>query len=134
MEIDSAELKKRFDTALALISEQAENQGIWFVAQTAPEAYLQQELRRLHEVIEGKSQEQCGREALVKVFDIKEVEGRPDLKSAEQALLAEFRIENVEKLLGEVGLYRFANQLRDRVYRATRLIIYYNMLKDRIDG
>lgn len=32
--------------------QQAEDEGLWFVAQTAPEAHLQQELRRLHAVIE----------------------------------------------------------------------------------
>lgn len=31
---------------------QAEDAGLWFVAKTAPEAYLQQELRRIHAVIE----------------------------------------------------------------------------------
>ncbi len=32
--------------------EQAEDEGLWFEAQSAAEAYLQQELRRLHKVIE----------------------------------------------------------------------------------
>ncbi len=36
----------------ALVNEQAEDEGLWFVAQTASEAYLQQELRRLHAAIE----------------------------------------------------------------------------------
>jgi hypothetical protein len=36
----------------ALVDEQAEDEGLWFIAQTAPEAYLQQELRRLHAAIE----------------------------------------------------------------------------------
>ena len=35
-----------------LIDKQAEDEGLWFVAQTASEAYLQQELRRLHVVCE----------------------------------------------------------------------------------
>jgi len=35
-----------------IVSEQAEDEGLWFVAQTASEAYLQQELRRLHAAIE----------------------------------------------------------------------------------
>jgi hypothetical protein len=38
-----------------LVDEQAEDAGLWFVAQTAPEAYLQQELRRLHREIEGST-------------------------------------------------------------------------------
>jgi len=35
-----------------LIDKQAEDEGLWFIAETAPEAYLQQELRRLHGAIE----------------------------------------------------------------------------------
>ena len=38
--------------ARKVCSEQAEDEGLWFEAETAPEAYLQQELRRLHAVIE----------------------------------------------------------------------------------
>lgn len=37
----------------AVVNEQAENDGLWFIAKTAAEGYLQQELRRLHAVIEG---------------------------------------------------------------------------------
>lgn len=36
----------------ALVDEQAKDDGLWFEALTAPEAYLQQELRRLHKAIE----------------------------------------------------------------------------------
>jgi len=35
-----------------LMNEQAEDEGLWFVAKTAPEAYLQHHLRRLHDAIE----------------------------------------------------------------------------------
>ena len=35
-----------------LVEKQASDEGLWFVAKTAPEGYLQQELRRLHTVIE----------------------------------------------------------------------------------
>ena len=35
-----------------IVNRQAEDEGLWFVALTAPEAYLQQELRRLHAAIE----------------------------------------------------------------------------------
>jgi hypothetical protein len=38
--------------ALRLVRTQAEDEGLWFDAQTAPEAYLQQELRRLHAAVE----------------------------------------------------------------------------------
>ena len=39
-------------TAQELVNQQAEDEGLWFIAETAPEAYLQQELRRLHAVVE----------------------------------------------------------------------------------
>ena len=42
-------------TLLELVNQQAEDEGLWFDATTAPEAYLQQELRKLHVAIEGKS-------------------------------------------------------------------------------
>ena len=35
-----------------LIDKQAKDEGLWFQAKTAPEAYLQQELRKLHALIE----------------------------------------------------------------------------------
>ena len=39
-------------TALELVRQQAEDDGLWFQAQTSAEAYLQQELRKLHAAIE----------------------------------------------------------------------------------
>ncbi len=39
--------------AQTIVDEQAEDEGLWFHAITAPEAYLQQELRRLHAAIEA---------------------------------------------------------------------------------
>lgn len=36
-----------------LVDDQAEDDGLWFKAVTAAEAYLQQELRRLHAAIEN---------------------------------------------------------------------------------
>ena len=50
---DLAELTVQRDAVLALVNSQAEDEGLWFIAATAPEAYLQQELRKLHAVIEG---------------------------------------------------------------------------------
>ena len=38
---------------LAIVLGQAEDAGLWFQARTAPEAYLQQELRRLHAAVEA---------------------------------------------------------------------------------
>lgn len=47
-------LKAKTDTERlqSLVDKQAEDEGLWFAAQTAPEAYLQQELRKLHEAID----------------------------------------------------------------------------------
>ena len=36
----------------SMVDEQAEDEGLWFEADTAPEAYLQQELRKLHAEVE----------------------------------------------------------------------------------
>jgi hypothetical protein len=35
-----------------IVDEQAGDEGLWFMAQYASEAYLQQELRRIHAAIE----------------------------------------------------------------------------------
>jgi len=44
-------------TALfVLVGVQALDDGLWFEAATAPEAYLQQELRRLHAAVEALSE------------------------------------------------------------------------------
>ena len=40
----------------SVVDEQAEDEGLWFDAKTAPEGYLQSELRRLHKVIEAAQQ------------------------------------------------------------------------------
>ena len=47
LEAEKAEL-------VELVQEQAEDEALWFITVNAAEAYLQQELRRLHAVIEGK--------------------------------------------------------------------------------
>ena len=47
------DLLERLALIQALVDKQAEDGGLWFVAQTAPEAYLQDELRKLHAIIEG---------------------------------------------------------------------------------
>ena len=39
----------------ALVDTQAEDEGIWFVADTGPEAYLQAALRKLHATIEERA-------------------------------------------------------------------------------
>jgi len=46
-------MEEKLEEILALVNEQAEDEGLWFRAVTAPEAYLQQELRKLHMLIES---------------------------------------------------------------------------------
>lgn len=55
----------------ALVDEQANDDGIWFIAQTGPEAYLQQELRRLHALIEGVTPDDCARSLLARAGEEK---------------------------------------------------------------
>ena len=55
-------LEAERDAPLKLVAEQAEDEGLWFMAQTAPEAYLQQELRKLHAAIEGDAAMLTGKE------------------------------------------------------------------------
>lgn len=43
------------DAAIAVVEDQARDEGLWFVAPTASEAYLQAALRRLHAAIEAAS-------------------------------------------------------------------------------
>jgi hypothetical protein len=49
------EAAERLSRLLAIVDAQAEDEGLWFIVSTAPEAYLQQELRRLHAAIEEPS-------------------------------------------------------------------------------
>ena len=58
-------LRERLDVAMGTVSAQALDEGLWFEAETAPEAYLQDALRTLHEVVEGSSREECANAALV---------------------------------------------------------------------
>lgn len=46
---------KRLAAIRALVDEQAEDGMLWFNAETAPEAYLQAALRKLHELIESET-------------------------------------------------------------------------------
>jgi len=45
--------KAREEAVRAAANAQAEDDGLWFMAQTAPEAYLQRALRFLHSIVEG---------------------------------------------------------------------------------
>jgi len=51
--------KEKIKIIKGIVKEQTDNDALWFDAQYATEAYLQQELRRLHEAIEGKSSKEC---------------------------------------------------------------------------
>lgn len=46
-------LRARVAAIQAVVDEQAEDDGLWFRAQYATEAYLQRALRHLHAVVEG---------------------------------------------------------------------------------
>jgi len=61
MAAHAAGMKKQRDCIQAIVDQQAEDEGLWFMAQTAPEAYLQEQLRLLHRVIEGQGQESEGK-------------------------------------------------------------------------
>ena len=50
---ENARLKDELAKLRQMVAQQAEDEGLWFNAATAPEAYLQQELRRLHAAVEG---------------------------------------------------------------------------------
>jgi hypothetical protein len=43
------------DEILTVVEQQAEDKALWFIADLIVEAYFQQELRRLHAVIERES-------------------------------------------------------------------------------
>lgn len=46
------DIEAKLNAIRECVNEQAEDYGLWFEAETAAEAYLQMELRRLHSVIE----------------------------------------------------------------------------------
>jgi len=51
-QIYAAQLKADLAKIQTIVDEQAEDEGLWFRAETAPEAYLQEALRWLHAAIE----------------------------------------------------------------------------------
>ena len=48
-----AEERQRWRAVRDVVAEQVQDGGVWFTAQTAAEAYLQQELRKLHAAVEA---------------------------------------------------------------------------------
>lgn len=51
------------DAVTRIVNEQAEDEGLWFEAPSAPEGYLQAELRRLHAAIEALAHERSAEAA-----------------------------------------------------------------------
>src|SRR5438034_358556 len=49
-----AEERKRWRTVQQVVDQQAEDEVLGFTARTAPEAYLQQELRKLHAAVKRR--------------------------------------------------------------------------------
>ena len=47
-----------------LATEQAKNEGLWFRSVYVTEDILQRALRQLHELIEGKTGDECAKEVL----------------------------------------------------------------------
>jgi hypothetical protein len=54
-EIEEKRLRGALAAIRSTVDKQAEDEGLWFVAQTASEAYLQQELRKLHQIVEKET-------------------------------------------------------------------------------
>lgn len=48
-----SDIEKEREIILNFVNEQAEDEGLWCVAQYASESYIQTALRRLHSVIES---------------------------------------------------------------------------------
>ena len=56
--VSSAQGRERCLGELSLfVNKQAEDEGLWFIAETASEGYLQQGLRKLHGLIEHLANE-----------------------------------------------------------------------------
>ena len=50
--------REQLDHLRAIVEEQAEDEGLWFIMPSATEHYLQRALRRLHAEIEAIAQAQ----------------------------------------------------------------------------
>jgi hypothetical protein len=58
------DLEAAMREARKVVDEQAQDETLWFQPQYITEDVLQRALRRLHEVIEGKTWQECADEAL----------------------------------------------------------------------
>lgn len=59
---------KKLEAAMQLVNKQINNPTLWYPADTASGVIMQQELRKLHEIIEGKSQTHCAAVAIGKIL------------------------------------------------------------------
>ena len=57
-------LDEYFGQIHAVVEEQAKDEALWCYCDRISEAYIQQELRRLHEIIEGKPKEKAALKAM----------------------------------------------------------------------
>ena len=58
-------------TPIEIVNEQAKDESLWFVAEHAPEAYLQQALRVLHDAVETFGSETARqRDQLLEAIDV----------------------------------------------------------------
>ena len=48
------QLQARLDKIQAEVDRQAEDEGLWFISEYATEQYLQDALRKLHQIVEDK--------------------------------------------------------------------------------
>lgn len=56
--------RDRLRGACKIVDEQAKDDALWLITSNIEIAYFQQELRRLHEALEGKTSEECARQLL----------------------------------------------------------------------
>jgi len=100
--------------ALDIVNEQAKDEGLWFNAKYASEAYLQQELRRLHAAVE--------RAALQSALDAQQSNADTvDLDALKEKMISDFE-EEKESELGrgyELGLCHAVDYLAQN-YNITR--------------
>jgi hypothetical protein len=59
-------------TIKAVVDEQANDESLWFIPETITEDILQRALRRLHEVIEGKTSTERAIEVLIQTAALKD--------------------------------------------------------------
>lgn len=86
-------------TPLLIVEEQAEDEGLWFEAQTAGEAYLQEALRRLHAAVEKEMISKANPLAQVPALD------PPDLGRGAGGGLTEEEREHIHQAIEMLGDY-----------------------------